>query len=116
MMVQIEDGAWECPLLEKGNRQLRHAFECACRKVEGNETSSSECLLLGQAGVRNLEALFAILIGTMAASFGVMYVLAGVPTASVVEGALCSQAPLACCTTGFSCCLRVTVPLGRLCG
>ena len=43
-------------------------------------------LLLEQAGVRLLEAVFAVLIGTMALSFGVMYVLAGVPTARVVEG------------------------------
>lgn len=46
-------------------------------------------LLLEQLGVRFLEALFAVLIGTMAAAFGVMYVLAGVPTAAVVEGARC---------------------------
>lgn len=44
-------------------------------------------LLLEQFGVRRLEALFAALIGTMALSFGVMYVLAGVPTAAVAEGA-----------------------------
>ena len=43
-------------------------------------------LLLEQAGVRFLEAVFAVLIGTMAVSFGIMYVLAGVPTAKVVEG------------------------------
>ena len=44
-------------------------------------------LLIERLGVRNLEAVFAVLITTMAASFGVMYVLAGVPTAEVVEGA-----------------------------
>jgi natural resistance-associated macrophage protein len=43
-------------------------------------------LLLEQAGVRFLEAVFAVLIGTMAAAFGVMYVLAGVPTAEVAKG------------------------------
>ena len=55
-------------------------------------------LLLEQFGVRRLEALFAALIGTMAVSFGVMYVLAGVPTAAVAEGArtpstLCASTP-----------------------
>ena len=44
-------------------------------------------LLIERLGVRNLEAVFAVLITTMAVSFGVMYVLAGVPTAEVVEGA-----------------------------
>ncbi len=44
-------------------------------------------LLLERLGVRNLEALFAVLIGVMAVAFGVMYVLAGVPTADVIEGA-----------------------------
>lgn len=43
-------------------------------------------LLLERLGVRWLEALFAVLIGLMAISFGVMYVLAGVPTAKVLEG------------------------------
>lgn len=43
-------------------------------------------LLLERLGVRHLEALFAVLIGTMAASFGVMYILAEVPTAQVLEG------------------------------
>jgi natural resistance-associated macrophage protein len=63
-------------------------------------------LLLEQFGVRFLEALFAALIGTMAAAFGVMYVLAGVPTPAVVEGALISSPHL----TGFECtdsCLRL---------
>ena len=44
-------------------------------------------LLLERVGVRHLEALFAVLIGVMAVAFGVMYVLAGVPTADVIEGA-----------------------------
>lgn len=44
-------------------------------------------LLLERLGVRHLEALFAVLIGVMAVAFGVMYVLAGVPTADVIEGA-----------------------------
>lgn len=44
-------------------------------------------LLIERLGVRNLEAVFAVLITVMAASFGVMYVLAGVPTAQVAEGA-----------------------------
>jgi len=43
-------------------------------------------LLLERLGMRWLEALFAVLIGLMAVSFGVMYVLAGVPTAKVLEG------------------------------
>ena len=46
-------------------------------------------LLLERLGVRYLEALFAVLIGLMAVAFGVMYVLAGVPTAEVLEGAAC---------------------------
>lgn len=33
------------------------------------------------------QALFAVFIGLMAVAFGVMYVLAGVPTARVLEGA-----------------------------
>ena len=44
-------------------------------------------LLLERLGIRNLEALFAVLIGVMAVSFGVMYIMAGVPTADVIEGA-----------------------------
>lgn len=48
-------------------------------------------LLIERLGVRNLEAVFAVLITTMAVSFGVMYVLAGVPTAEVVEGAWQAQ-------------------------
>jgi hypothetical protein len=44
-------------------------------------------LLIERLGVRNLEAVFAVLITVMAGSFGVMYVLAGVPTAEVAEGA-----------------------------
>lgn len=44
-------------------------------------------LLLERLGIRNLEALFAVLIGVMAVSFGVMYIMAGVPTAAVIEGA-----------------------------
>ncbi len=46
-------------------------------------------LLLERLGVRYLEALFAVLIGLMAVAFGVMYVLAGVPTAEVLEGEAC---------------------------
>jgi natural resistance-associated macrophage protein len=49
--------------------------------------SSFLLLLLERLGVRHLEALFAILIGTMALSFGIMYVLADVPTLQVLEGA-----------------------------
>jgi natural resistance-associated macrophage protein len=45
-------------------------------------------LLLERLGVRHLEALFAVLIGVMALSFGVMYVLADVPTLQVLEGAV----------------------------
>ncbi len=43
-------------------------------------------LLLERWGVRNLEALFAVLIGVMAVAFGVMYILAGVPTEDVLIG------------------------------
>ena len=50
-------------------------------------------LLLERLGVRYLEALFAVLIGLMAVAFGVMYVLAGVPTAEVLEGAACCPIP-----------------------
>ena len=45
-------------------------------------------LLLERLGVRWLEALFAVLIGVMGLSFGIMYVLAGVPTVRVLEGKL----------------------------
>jgi NRAMP (natural resistance-associated macrophage protein)-like metal ion transporter len=45
-------------------------------------------LLLERLGVRWLEALFAVLIGVMGLSFGIMYVLAGVPTVQVLEGKL----------------------------
>lgn len=50
-------------------------------------------LLVERLGVRHLEALFAVLIGVMAAAFGVMYVLAGVPTADVIEGLLIPRLP-----------------------
>ncbi|CAL8465341.1 g4876 [Coccomyxa elongata] len=50
-------------------------------------------LLLERLGVRHLEALFAVLIGVMAVAFGVMYVLAGVPTADVIEGLLIPRLP-----------------------
>jgi hypothetical protein len=43
-------------------------------------------LLLERVGVRWLEALFAVLIGVMGLSFGIMYILAGVPTVRVLEG------------------------------
>lgn len=48
--------------------------------------NSFAVLMLERFGVRLLEAVFAGLIGTMAVSFGVMYFLAGVPTAQVLEG------------------------------
>ncbi|CAK0786787.1 hypothetical protein CVIRNUC_010001 [Coccomyxa viridis] len=50
-------------------------------------------LLLERLGVRYLEALFAVLIGLMAVAFGVMYVLAGVPTAEVLEGLIVPRLP-----------------------
>lgn len=70
-------------------------------------------LLIERLGVRNLEAVFAVLITTMAISFGVMYVLAGVPTAEVVEGAWQVQG-LSGWVQGSSCvehvCLRACSP------
>ena len=53
-------------------------------------------LLLERLGVRWLEALFAVFIGLMAVAFGVMYVLAGVPTARVLEGAAPAVFPAYC--------------------
>ena len=44
-------------------------------------------LLIERCGVRNLEALFGVLVGIMAISFGIMFVDAGVPAGQVVEGA-----------------------------
>ena len=43
-------------------------------------------LLIERCGVRNLEALFGVLVGIMAVSFGIMFVDAGVPAGQVVEG------------------------------
>lgn len=43
-------------------------------------------LYIERLGIRHLEAAFAVLISTMAASFFVMYVWAGVPAADVIEG------------------------------
>ena len=45
-------------------------------------------LLLERVGIRNLEAFFGLLIGIMAASFGFMYVDAGVDFADVSRGLL----------------------------
>ncbi len=45
-------------------------------------------LMLERVGIRNLEALFGLLIGVMAASFGYMYVDAGVDVADVTRGLL----------------------------
>ena len=45
-------------------------------------------LMLERVGIRNLEALFGLLIGVMAASFGYMYVVAGVDVADVTRGLL----------------------------
>ena len=45
-------------------------------------------LLVERLGVRLLEAVFGGLISIMAISFGVMYFIAGVPTARVLEGVL----------------------------
>ena len=47
-------------------------------------------LMLERVGIRNLEALFGVLIGVMAASFGYMYVDAGVDIADVGAGLLVS--------------------------
>ena len=45
-------------------------------------------LMLERVGIRNLEALFGLLIGVMAASFGYMYADAGVDVADVTRGLL----------------------------
>ena len=45
-------------------------------------------LLVERLGVRLLEAVFGGLISVMAIAFGVMYFIAGVPTARVLEGVL----------------------------
>ena len=45
-------------------------------------------LLLERVGIRNLEAFFGLLIGIMAASFGFMYVDAGVDFTDVGRGLL----------------------------
>ena len=45
-------------------------------------------LMLERVGIRNLEALFGLLIGIMAASFGYMYIDAGVDFADVSRGLL----------------------------
>ena len=45
-------------------------------------------LMLERVGIRNLEAFFGLLIGIMAASFGYMYVDAGVDFADVSRGLL----------------------------
>eukprot|EP00884_Botryococcus_braunii_P012365 jgi/Botrbrau1/21129/Bobra.0061s0023.1 len=50
-------------------------------------------LFIERLGIRHLEAVFAVLISTMAASFGVMYFWAGVPTAEVIEGLLVPRLP-----------------------
>ena len=51
-------------------------------------------LMLERVGIRNLEALFGLLIGIMAASFGYMYADAGVSIADVSKGLLvCSPCP-----------------------
>lgn len=46
-----------------------------------------------QAGVRKLEALFAVLIAVMMASFGVMFARAGVPPSEVAAGFLIPNLP-----------------------
>lgn len=47
-------------------------------------------LLIERFGVRNLEALFGVLIAVMAGSFGIMCSLAGVQALDVAEGDSCS--------------------------
>jgi natural resistance-associated macrophage protein 2 len=43
-------------------------------------------LFIERLGIRHLEAVFGVLISSMAASFAVMYVWAGVPTGEVIKG------------------------------
>eukprot|EP00891_Asterochloris_glomerata_P009403 jgi/Astpho2/9403/e_gw1.00145.48.1_t len=50
-------------------------------------------LLIERCGVRNLEALFGVLVGIMAISFGIMFVDAGVPAGQVVEGLVLPRLP-----------------------
>jgi len=92
-------------------------------------------LLIERLGVRNLEAVFAMLITVMAGSFGVMYVLAGVPTAEVAEGAAARgpassgfllvfwRCPVLCATSSTMVCwpalccmyLSLCAPISALC-
>lgn len=53
--------------------------------------SLKRCPICG-AGVRKLEALFAVLITTMAVTFGVEYVIAGPNQADVMFGLVRTQA------------------------
>eukprot|EP00200_Dunaliella_tertiolecta_P001465 CAMPEP_0202349806 /NCGR_PEP_ID=MMETSP1126-20121109/7141_1 /ASSEMBLY_ACC=CAM_ASM_000457 /TAXON_ID=3047 /ORGANISM="Dunaliella tertiolecta, Strain CCMP1320" /LENGTH=524 /DNA_ID=CAMNT_0048941671 /DNA_START=172 /DNA_END=1746 /DNA_ORIENTATION=- len=55
--------------------------------------ASFAMLLIERAGIRKLEALFAVLIATMVASFGVMFARAGVPTSEVASGFLIPNLP-----------------------
>ena len=67
--------------------------------------AASFCLLpLEQAGIRKLEAFFAILMGTIAACFGIMYLTVQVPTDKVVHGGLISAC---CCTCPHAVCTSV---------
>lgn len=43
-------------------------------------------LYLEKLGIRKLEAFFAVMIGVMTISFGVMYVQSGAPTGEVILG------------------------------
>jgi len=84
-------------------------------------------LLIERLGVRNLEAVFAVLITVMAGSFGVMYVLAGVPTAEVAEGAAARgpassgfllvfwRCPVLCATSSAMVCWPALCCIYRVC-
>ena len=47
-------------------------------------------LLIDRLGVRHLEAMFGILVGLMAAAFGLMFADAGVDVGQVLQGERCS--------------------------
>ena len=53
-------------------------------------------LLIERFGVRNLEALFGVLIAVMAGSFGIMCSLAGVRALDVAEGDSSLSSELSC--------------------
>ena len=53
-------------------------------------------LLIDRLGVRNLEAMFGVLVGVMAVAFGYMFADVGVDYGQVLEGTLL-QTCIRCC-------------------